>query len=469
MSVHIDLLIPSFSFPLSHSDCNTTSSSSSDRFILNDNTIQFLHSQCINAFGVDKGELELFQLFNNQNEIRVGCLINGYKINMDTISHTMQQNKILNELLSKTTDAMLHLQQQRDREIVQLLEKTSELAELKVTNIELQNEIKTMQTQQTKQQQQILQLQQHNQLLIDNKHPEGTRLYHLLDDNNNNNGKHSGSKFMDRLLSGSHTINTNTSSITSNLANTHISHSNSLAASAPATSSAIHLSPAPHSSSSLSSSPPNPNPPPNPATPVVYNSPLIPPALDLGDSPSNPSSSVNNEMVADNLRKKLISFARDGPYYAYSNSNNNINSSNNINNSNLPRPSTGSRPSPPAGPKPHLSPRMGRVLSRSTLQFDIDQTNGKDEPFPFPFPFPPAVNPSSRASTPKNIRGSTPSNRSSSSSPRRASYADPPQYHHPHPLQSSIRSPSPPRPPSSASSHDHLIVTPLRGSSSKYT
>lgn len=77
MSVHIDLLIPSFSFPLASSDCNTTSS---DGLVLNENTIQSLHAQCINAFGVDKGELELFQLSNNQKEIRVGCLINGYSM-----------------------------------------------------------------------------------------------------------------------------------------------------------------------------------------------------------------------------------------------------------------------------------------------------------------------------------------------------------------------------------------------------
>lgn len=214
------------------------------------------------------------------------------EINMDTISHTMQQNKTLNELLSKTTDAMLHLQQQRDRDVAQLMEKTSELADLKIANMELQNEIKNMLTLQVKQQQQIQQLQQHNQLLMDNKHHEGNRLYHFMEDNNN--GKHSGSKFMDRLISGAHTINTSNSS-SSNV------HTSSLALSAPA-SSAIHLSPsAPHIVSP---------PIPTPGTPVVYTSPQLPPALDLGDSPSNTSSSVNNEMVAENLRKKLISLAK---------------------------------------------------------------------------------------------------------------------------------------------------------------
>lgn len=92
------------------------------------------------------------------------------------------------------------------------------------------------------------------------------------------------------------------------------------------------------------------------------------------------------------------------------------------------------------------------VLSRSAFQFDTSE-QVRDE---IPFPFPPA-NPSSRASTPKNIRGSTPKQ---SSSPRRSAYSDPPPQLHHHPLQSSMRSPSP-----SSSSHDHLIVTPLRGSS----
>lgn len=104
------------------------------------------------------------------------------------------------------------------------------------------------------------------------------------------------------------------------------------------------------------------------------------------------------------------------------------------------------------------------VLSRSAFQWDTqpELIANREEMFPFPPP-----NPSSRASTPKNIRGSTPR---ASSSPRRPAFADPPPSHsHHYPLQSSIRSPSPPRPPSTSSPssshpHDHLIVTPLRGS-----
>jgi hypothetical protein len=193
-------------------------------------------------------------------------------LNLDSISHTMQQNKVLHELLTKSTDAVLHFQQQRDHDLQQLVAKNNELMELKLAYKELKSELKQLQNNNNQhfKQQQTDNSTTHNS----NNNSSHQQIYkpdisrsQLLDDTT---PRHS--KFMERLIN-----------------NTSSGPSHSLAAS--------------------SSSPSSPNPSFSPETIPPGPSGIISP-LDLNESASPNQSSTNSDMVSENLRRKLVALAK---------------------------------------------------------------------------------------------------------------------------------------------------------------
>jgi hypothetical protein len=106
MSIHIDLLIPSFSVPLANVECTTTDG-------LSDHVLQNLHDQCAMEFGVDVSDVEVFQLFNHKKDLRVGCYIKGsskYHNHTSNNHHTTIHNALLLLIVrSNTTHATPHL------------------------------------------------------------------------------------------------------------------------------------------------------------------------------------------------------------------------------------------------------------------------------------------------------------------------------------------------------------------------
>ena len=192
---------------------------------------------------------------------------------MDVISHTMKQNKVLQDLLAKTTDAVLHFQQQRDRDMQQLMAKSSELSELKLAYQELKNEMKQLKEDQTN---------NNNQQQV---YKSSTSRSQLLDDARSSD---TNSKFMERLMN-------------TPLLNPPgpLTHRHSLAASSPSHS--------PSSGNSSLESSPSPSHSPEITPPGLSE--IVPPLDINGNSPPH-QNSINNDVVSENLKKKLIALAK---------------------------------------------------------------------------------------------------------------------------------------------------------------
>lgn len=83
MSIHIDLLIPSFSVPFASTGTRLDAFSEQE--------LHNLLDQCAKAFGVDGSEIELFKMVNNKMDMRIGCFITGSRMSV----HATPQQKIV--------------------------------------------------------------------------------------------------------------------------------------------------------------------------------------------------------------------------------------------------------------------------------------------------------------------------------------------------------------------------------------
>jgi hypothetical protein len=71
MSIHIDLLIPSFSVPL------TSGNISSGLEPLHEHELKNLLYHCAEAFGVEGRDVEIFKMVNSKMDVRIGCFIDN--------------------------------------------------------------------------------------------------------------------------------------------------------------------------------------------------------------------------------------------------------------------------------------------------------------------------------------------------------------------------------------------------------
>jgi hypothetical protein len=73
MSIHIDLLIPSFSVPFARESTSIHHPSAP----LEEHELKDLLGHCSKAFGVDGSEIDIFKMVNYKKDVRIGCFITG--------------------------------------------------------------------------------------------------------------------------------------------------------------------------------------------------------------------------------------------------------------------------------------------------------------------------------------------------------------------------------------------------------
>jgi len=109
MHISVYLLVPSFELYLDDVDAE-----SRDAAVI---------KRCKQEFGVGKEDIKLCRITksaNNSNtnsgHLREGCILRNSGLTLDVINTTMQRNQDLHTILHKTSDALITLQKQRERD-----------------------------------------------------------------------------------------------------------------------------------------------------------------------------------------------------------------------------------------------------------------------------------------------------------------------------------------------------------------